>query len=346
MFFLRSIQTNDGKDAAMTEMLTARQEAFCRAFVAGAGSAADAARQAGYSAQTARAQASRLLHTPAVSARIDALRAESEQARAAFCARLMAHTRRLAERAEAEGKLGLAMRGVAMQMQLVKQFGMPALPADTAERTLDGLGAEPAAVCGDVAVGEPDPAGTGAAPADVAAITEAKGTGRVPAAALRPCAATRVDGCERADAPPACFDGREMEAASGEMGSVSAEPASNESDRGVVRHAQDAPRASAHAPAHGAASRRPASPAPRVINGPAAATLRGFALTDVVGCERVRSGNAAPPEADDRDARRAFTYAGYRPLPPIAPIAPTEPGNAPYGSTRATRDSPRRAASG
>jgi hypothetical protein len=48
----------------MDTALTARQEAFCRAFVGGAGSAAEAA----------RAQASRLLHTPAVQGRIDALR--------------------------------------------------------------------------------------------------------------------------------------------------------------------------------------------------------------------------------------------------------------------------------
>ncbi len=87
----------------------------------------------------------------------------------------------------------------------------------------------------------------------------------------------------------------------------------------------------------------PYAASPRPINGAAAATLRGFALAEVDGCERMRGGDAAPPEAADLDARRAFTYAGYRPLPPIAH---TEPGYAPYDTTRATRGSPRRAASG
>lgn len=138
----------------METALTARQEAFCRAFVGGAGSAAEAARQAGYSTHTARAQASRLLHSPAVTARIDALRADTETAKAALCARLWARVERLAGRAEAEGKIGLAMRGLAMQMRLVRDFGLPALPADCFELSVEALGADPAEVCGDVAVDE------------------------------------------------------------------------------------------------------------------------------------------------------------------------------------------------
>lgn len=254
----------------MTDMLTARQEAFCRAFVAGGGSAAEAARRAGYSAHTARAQASRLLHTPAVQARIDALRADAEQASAAVCARLMDQTRRLAERAEHDGQLGHALRAVSMQMQLVKQFGLPAPPDDTAERTLDGLGADPAEVCGDVAVGEADPGDAKTAPADVAAATEAIGASFIPpwvAAALRRHVATAVDGCERV----AASDGGDAPAESG-------------------------PHVADRSPPPGNAAHAPELPAHQadLVNGRTAAALR--ALTDIDSRERIMAIADVPPD--------------------------------------------------
>ncbi len=283
-----------------TQMLTARQEAFCRLFVAGAGSAAEAACQAGYAAHTARAQASRLLHTPAVSARIDALRADAEQARATLCARLMAETRRLAERAEAEGKLSLAMRGVAMQMQLVKQFGLPAMPEDTAERTVAGLDAEPSELCGDIAVGEPGPDSASAAPPEVVATTEAQGATFIPAwvaAALRRCVATHVDGCARA--------------ASGGMETSTGEPALNETDRSGLRVGNDGARVPRAA--------EPASHAMRVTNGATAAALRGLVLADVDGCER-----ADAPAGGNMRASKGVVRAPHTPAVAAACRSPGE----------------------
>ncbi len=201
----------------MTQQLTARQEAFCRAFVGGAGSAAEAARQAGYAPNTARAQASRLLHTPAVMARVDALRADHARAQAALSARLMAEVEAVRARAVERGDDRMVLRSVDTQMRLARQFGLPELPADSFDVACEGADADEADGESDAAENSAATADSDAAAADAAVLTQADAVAReTPAVrarvngtesgqvrALGRPKTTHVDGCERAGAPPA-----------------------------------------------------------------------------------------------------------------------------------------------
>ena len=131
-------------DTADVGFLNARQEAFCRHYVSG-GSAAAAARTAGYSETTARAQAARLLHQPAVQDRIAALRADSEEAQGALCSRLLAQTEAIRAAAMSEKRYATALRAVNTSLKLVQSLGMPAIPPDTHDLLLDQAAADAAA---------------------------------------------------------------------------------------------------------------------------------------------------------------------------------------------------------
>ncbi len=121
--------------------LNARQEAFCRNFVAG-GSAVAAARAAGYGDSTARAQAARLLQHPGIQARIETLRADEDSAKAALCGRLLQDAQHIRETAMDRGDFATALRAVNTTLRLVQTLGMPALPADTHDVLLDGAADE------------------------------------------------------------------------------------------------------------------------------------------------------------------------------------------------------------
>jgi hypothetical protein len=135
------VEVRMGTAAADAGFLDARQEAFCRNFVAG-GSAVAAARAAGYAQSTARAQAARLLQQPDVQARIDALRADEASAKAALCGRLLQDAQHIRETAMDQGDFATALRAVNTTLRLVRTLGMPALPADTHDVLLDGAAAE------------------------------------------------------------------------------------------------------------------------------------------------------------------------------------------------------------
>jgi len=108
----------------MEAELTARQAAFCEAFVLG-GSAAAAARAAGYGATGARTQAWRLLQQPAVRRRLQELRYSAQASETAFAARLMARAERLWDAAQAEDNHGLALRVMQMQFRIAGRYGAP-----------------------------------------------------------------------------------------------------------------------------------------------------------------------------------------------------------------------------
>jgi len=248
-----------------TDMLTARQEAFCRALVSGAGSAAEAARQAGYSANTARAQASRLLDQPNVLMRLDDLRRDAEKARASVCARLWQRTERLADHAEREGKTGLAMRAVDVQIRLVRAMGLPEIPADTSEQAIEAFGGDPVEICGDRDVAE-DARADGDAGRDSEIPTRDDGT----ESARGSESATRDDGKESGRGSETPTRAMTQEPGSGSRSpNRDPQPASDEAGVGA-----------SGTPNHG----------PAVINGRAAKALRPATDVDV----RERSRTVAP----------------------------------------------------
>jgi hypothetical protein len=142
-------------ETADAGFLNARQEAFCREFVAG-GSAVAAARAAGYAETTARAQAGRLLQHPNIQQRIDQLRTDEADAKAALCGRLLQDAHAIRERAIANGDDRMALQAINTTLRVVRQLGMPATPPDTQDILLDSA-AEAAAAADDAAAGLPDP---------------------------------------------------------------------------------------------------------------------------------------------------------------------------------------------
>jgi phage terminase small subunit len=128
-------------ETADAGFLNARQEAFCREFVAG-GSAVAAARAAGYAETTARAQAGRLLQHPNIQHRIDQLRADEADAKAALCGRLLQDAHAIRERAIANGDDRMALQAITTTLRVVRQLGMPATPADTQDVLLDSAHAD------------------------------------------------------------------------------------------------------------------------------------------------------------------------------------------------------------
>jgi hypothetical protein len=128
-------------ETADAGFLNARQEAFCREFVAG-GSAVAAARAAGYAETTARAQAARLLQHPNIQHRIDQLRADEADAKAALCGRLLQDAHAIRERAIANGDDRMALQAITTTLRVVRQLGMPATPADTQDVLLDSAHAD------------------------------------------------------------------------------------------------------------------------------------------------------------------------------------------------------------
>jgi len=130
-------------ETADAGFLNARQEAFCRAFVAG-GSAVAAARAAGYAETTARAQAARLLQHPNIQQRIEQLRVDDDGAKAALCGRLLQDAHAIRERAIANGDDRMALQAINTTLRVVRQLDMPAMPADTQDILLDSAEAEAA----------------------------------------------------------------------------------------------------------------------------------------------------------------------------------------------------------
>ena len=128
-------------ETADAGFLNARQEAFCREFVAG-GSAVAAARAAGYAETTARAQAARLLQHPNIQDRIEQLRADEDGAKAALCGRLLQDAHAIRERAIENGDDSMALRAINTTLRVVRQLGMPATPTDTQDVLLDSAHAE------------------------------------------------------------------------------------------------------------------------------------------------------------------------------------------------------------
>ena len=147
-------------DTVDAGFLNARQEAFCRAFVAG-GSAVAAARSAGYAETTARAQATRLLQHPGIQQRIEQLRADEDGAKAALCGRLLQDVHAIRERAMENGDDSMALRAINTTLRVVRQLGMPATPPDTQDVLLDGAMAETTETAAEDLGPAPD-----AAPAD------------------------------------------------------------------------------------------------------------------------------------------------------------------------------------
>ncbi len=139
----------------VAEQLSARQEAFCVAYIR-LGSAAAAARRAGYSASAAKSQGWRLLQEPRVRARLDELRRGSggPSAGGADLAGLMAKLEAVYEDARHTRDYGAAVRAVEAQARLIERFGAVAAP-DADDEPSAG---EPA--------GPPDPPDAGPSEAD------------------------------------------------------------------------------------------------------------------------------------------------------------------------------------
>lgn len=113
----------------VAEQLSARQEAFCVAYIR-VGSAAAAARRAGYSAGAAKSQGWRLLQEPRVRARLDELRRGSggPAAGGADLAGLMAKLEAVYEDARHTRDYSAAVRAVEAQARLIERFGAVAAP--------------------------------------------------------------------------------------------------------------------------------------------------------------------------------------------------------------------------
>jgi len=117
----------------VAEQLSARQEAFCTAYIR-LGSAAAAARRAGYSPGAAKSQGWRLLQEPRVRARLDELRrgAGGPGAGGADLAGLMAKLEAVYDDARHTRDYSAAVRAVEAQARLIERFGAVTLPdADT-----------------------------------------------------------------------------------------------------------------------------------------------------------------------------------------------------------------------
>jgi hypothetical protein len=108
----------------MTDDLTPRQDAFCRAFAAG-GSAAAAARAAGYGAAGARTQAWRLLRQRPVRRRLMELHETARAGKSVFAGRIFAQAEALRAKAQAEGDPRLALRAMDMQLRIARDYGVP-----------------------------------------------------------------------------------------------------------------------------------------------------------------------------------------------------------------------------
>lgn len=108
----------------MPEALTPRQEAFCQALAMG-GSAAAAARAAGYSAAGARTQAWRLLQNRDVCSRLFVLRTHARDAAAALAARFYAEAEALHRAAIDDDNHGLALRALNTKLRIVREYGPP-----------------------------------------------------------------------------------------------------------------------------------------------------------------------------------------------------------------------------
>lgn len=117
----------------VAEQLSARQEAFCTAYIR-LGSAAAAARRAGYSPGAAKSQGWRLLQEPRVRARLDELRrgAGGPGAGGADLAGLMAKLEAVYDDARHTRDYSAAVRAVEAQARLIERFGAVTVPdADT-----------------------------------------------------------------------------------------------------------------------------------------------------------------------------------------------------------------------
>lgn len=136
----------------MARELTGRQEAFCHHYAAH-GVAARAAREAGYAAQQAAGQGSRLAKNPRLKARIaevsERLNSQVEGDADAAKAELVSKLQVVFERALAKDHLGVAVRAVEAQGRILglSRLRLPALGDNGAadEADMDDLMARPQA---------------------------------------------------------------------------------------------------------------------------------------------------------------------------------------------------------
>jgi hypothetical protein len=108
----------------MDDELTPQQEAFCQAFAEG-GSAAAAARAAGYAEGSARTQGWRLLQQREVRRRLNQLRDNAGAARHAFAGRMFAQAEALRRKATHDGDLRTAMQAMNLQLKMAQDYGLP-----------------------------------------------------------------------------------------------------------------------------------------------------------------------------------------------------------------------------
>ena len=151
----------------MTTLLSPRQEAFCRFYVI-TGNAAESARRAGYSENSARQTAHENLTKPYILQRISELRAIAEDTRRREVALLLAPLEKALRQAEAAGDYRAVVRIVALQAQLTGLTGkQPELAGiDMAERPgAPGPLERIAAAC--AALARPTQAPAGARPPDI-----------------------------------------------------------------------------------------------------------------------------------------------------------------------------------
>lgn len=116
----------------VAEQLSARQEAFCAAYVR-LGSAAAAARRAGYSDGAAKSQGWRLLQDPKVRARLDELRRTEggPTGGGVDLAGLMAKLEAVYDDARRHREYNSAVRAVEAQARLLERFGAAAATPET-----------------------------------------------------------------------------------------------------------------------------------------------------------------------------------------------------------------------
>ena len=120
----------------MNDALSPRQEAFCVAYLR-LGSAAAAARRAGYSPAAAKSQGWRLLREPRIRARVDALRRQAgtpvgaNANGAVDLAALMAKLESVYDDARERRDFTAAVRAVEAQARLLERFGTLAAGSET-----------------------------------------------------------------------------------------------------------------------------------------------------------------------------------------------------------------------
>ncbi len=118
-----------------TTDLTPRQRVFCARIVGGA-SGAEAARQAGYSAQVAAQQASRLLAQGKIRQEVARLNADAAAAGQAALDRMLSKVEQVYTHAIRQRQCAAALRAIEIEGAL-RQHGARSLPADVLPSDLE-----------------------------------------------------------------------------------------------------------------------------------------------------------------------------------------------------------------